>query len=101
MSTSTTTRSPGRWHVVSRIFAAAIPGYALANAASVLLGLLTPFSKTDSVVTAALASFAIYTGIIMWVFTVRRLATVWLGLLGALVVTTGSAWLLLGLEGSL
>lgn len=100
MNRATSSHNPGRWQITSRVAAALIPGYVLANSMSVLLGLLMPFNKIDSVVTAALASFAIYTVIIMWAFSVQRLKTVWLGLLAAVVVTAGSSWLVLGLEGA-
>ncbi|MEM9403510.1 MAG: iron transporter [Pseudomonadota bacterium] len=91
---------PSRWHVASRVFAAAIPGYVLANSASIFLGLLLPVKKIESVAAAALLSFAIYTAIIMWVFSVRRLSTVWYGVLGAIVLTSAGSWLLLNLENS-
>ncbi|MEM1174487.1 MAG: DUF3649 domain-containing protein [Pseudomonadota bacterium] len=101
MSGALSISKPGRWHIASRVLAAVIPGYILANSASIFLGLLLPIKKTEGVATAVLLSFAIYTCVIMWVFSVRRLATVWLGLLGAILFTAGGSWLLLGMEGTL
>ncbi|MEM1173718.1 MAG: iron transporter [Pseudomonadota bacterium] len=98
MSNGLSMSKPGRWHIASRVFAAALPGYVLANSASIFLGLLLPVRKIESVATAALLSFAIYTAIIMWVFSVRRLSTVWYGLLGAVVLTSTGSWWLLNLE---
>ncbi|MEM1263257.1 MAG: hypothetical protein AAGH76_12730 [Pseudomonadota bacterium] len=86
------------WHVTSRVVAAAIPAFILANTASVLLALLLPGAKIGSVATAILLSFGLWTAIIMWVFTVKRLRTVWVGLISSIIVTAGAAALLLWLE---
>ncbi|MEM6512756.1 MAG: DUF3649 domain-containing protein [Pseudomonadota bacterium] len=98
MSDAKRLRSPGRWHITSRVVAAAILGYILSNTASVFLGLALPGDKIEGVATAILLSFALFTAIIMWVFSVKRLSTVWFGLLGAILFTAAGSWLLLRLE---
>jgi len=69
-----------RKQVLLRIFLAVVGGYILTNLLSVFLSYLLPFSKSDAVVTASLLSFAIYTSLIMWVFSVKSLRHVWWGL---------------------
>lgn len=86
------------WHIFARVFAAVVLGYLVANTGSVLLGFLLPLPKVDSVLTASLLSFAIYTAVIMWIFSVKTLRKMWLGLCLALVVTSVGAWLLYLLE---
>ena len=95
MSTESTANA---WRVAARVLAAVLLGYLLTNTSAVLLGFLLPMSKVDSVLTASLLSFAIYTAIIMWIFSVKTLRTVWLGLGLASVVTGVGAWLLYLLE---
>ena len=99
--TSTIAGRPGRWHVASRVFAATIPAFLLTNTSAVLLGFLWPGEKINGVAFATLLSFAIYTAIIMWIFSVKRLHTVWLGLLAGLILTGAGAWLMYSLEASL
>ena len=95
---ATAAKSLGRWHVASRVFAAAIPGFVLTNTTGILLSFLLPGDKLDGIATATLLSYAIYTAIILWVFSVQRLRTVWIGLLSALAVTGAGAWLMVTLE---
>ena len=100
MSTTTDTRGTGRWHIASRVLAAAIPGFVLTNTGSVMLSFLLPGDKISGVATATLLSFAIYAAIVMWTFSVRRLRTVWIGLTLGILVTGAGAWLLYTLEAS-
>ncbi|MEM6641272.1 MAG: hypothetical protein AAF610_15395 [Pseudomonadota bacterium] len=79
--------TPGGWHITSRVVAALIPGYLLTNTASIALGMLYPGSKLSGVAAVSVASFALWTAIVCWVFAVERLRTVWLGLLGAIALT--------------
>jgi len=98
MSTTATAKRPGRWHVTSRVLAAAIPGFILTNTSGVFLALVLPGERVDGVAAATLLSFAIYTAIIMWIFSVKRLRTVWIGLLGGIFVTSAGAWLMYTLK---
>ena len=98
MSTVVEAKGPGRWHIASRVLAAAVPGFVLTNTSSVLLSFLLPGDKISGVAAATLLSFAIYTAIVMWVFSVRRLRTVWIGLILGILATGAGAWLLYTLE---
>lgn len=91
-------RKVGRWHVASRVTAAIIPGFLLTNTLGVFLALLAPGGKALGTAYATLASYALYTAIIIWIFSVKRLRTIWVGLCAGIVVTGGGAWLLLLLE---
>lgn len=65
--------------IVSRIVAALLGGYALAALFSVAV-LALPISRPQAVLTGQLASFAIYTGAVIWVFAVRSALKAWIGL---------------------
>ena len=95
---ATSAKHLGRWHVASRVFAAVIPAFVLTNTASIFLGLLIPGDKFSGVATATLLSYAIYTALIMWIFSVERLRTVWIVLLSGILATGAGSWLLYTLE---
>ncbi|MEM9305182.1 MAG: hypothetical protein AAGE01_23935 [Pseudomonadota bacterium] len=81
-----------RWHVTSRVIAAAIPGFILANTVSILFGFIMPGSTADGAAWGTIMAYAFYTCIIIWVFSVKRLRTVWLGLSGGIALTSAGAW---------
>ncbi|MEM7430517.1 MAG: hypothetical protein AAF351_01130 [Pseudomonadota bacterium] len=85
----------GRWHVASRVFAATIPAFVLTNTTGVLLALIWPGGQFPSIVTSMVSAFAIYTAIILWIFAVKRLRTVWWTMLGGILFTGGASALLL------
>ncbi|MEM7280670.1 MAG: hypothetical protein AAF438_03415 [Pseudomonadota bacterium] len=99
MSTAAS-RQVSRWHVTSRVVAAILLGFILANTASVMLGFLVPMAKAEAVLLSLVCSFLVYTLIIIWIFSVKRLKTVWLGLLGGIVVSAGLSYVLYLLESS-
>ena len=84
-----------RWMVLSRTVAAVFGGYILTSAATVLLALIWPLPRAEAVAASTMLSFILYTGVIVWIFTVRRLRNLWLGLATATFLCTGLAWLLL------
>ena len=69
-----------RKQIFLRILLAVVGGYILTSLVSVFLSHSLPLSKSDAVVTASLLSFAIYTSLIMWIFSVKSLRHVWWGL---------------------
>lgn len=77
--------------LVSRIAAAIGGGYALAALASVA-SLALPASAPQAVLTGMLASFAVYTGAVVWVFAVRSATRAWVGLGVAAAVLLPPAW---------
>lgn len=93
------TNKVGRWHVAWRVFAATIPAFVLTNTTGVFLALILPIGQFSSIVTSMVSSFAIYTCIILWVFSVKRLRTVWWAMLGCIAFTAGGSWLLHALGG--
>lgn len=84
-----------RWMVASRILAAVAGGYALISVINILLALLLPLSKAQAVEVSTMLSFAIYAGIIVWIFSVKRLRTLWLGLLVSTLLCGALAWVLM------
>lgn len=80
--------------LLSRIAAAILGGYALTAAFVIFLGAVLPLPKGQAVLAGSLASFALYTAAIVWVFAVANLKRVWLGLLlPAVVLAALGAWL--------
>ena len=77
--------------LVSRILAAIGGGYVLAALASVA-ALALPMARPQAVLTGMLASFAVYTGAVIWVFAVRSAWRAWGGLLVAAVPLLLAAW---------
>lgn len=80
--------------VFSRTLAALAGGYALTSLFVVALSLWLPMSKSDAVLTATLASFLIYSVVIMLVFSVKTALRAWLWLAGLSAVAS-IPWLLL------
>jgi len=86
---------PYRWQVASRVAAAAVGGYALTSALTVLLALVWPLPRAQAVMASAMLGFVWYTIAVMWVFTTRSAARAWLGMtLPTAVIALLCAWLL-------
>ena len=73
-----------RWMVASRVLAAVVGGYAVTSLATAVLALLLPRvgvgSQASGVLAATLWSFALYTAIVIWVFSTRSAKRAWVGL---------------------
>jgi hypothetical protein len=70
-----------RWGVASRAVAAIGGGYVLAALVTAVLALFMPTSRVEAALTGTLASFAVYTVAVMWVFAARTAWRAWRGLL--------------------
>lgn len=66
--------------VTLRILLATFGGYLCTLAAILFLVRVLPLSRSDAVVTAALASFTIFTLAVIWVFSAQNLRRAALGL---------------------
>ncbi|MFV0278248.1 MAG: DUF3649 domain-containing protein [Parahaliea sp.] len=84
-----------RWMVASRVLAAVVGGYALSSAATVLLALIWPLPQAEAVLASTTLSFALYAGVLVWIFAAERLRTIWLGLVITLAICIALSWLLL------
>lgn len=75
-----------RWQVTSRVIAAALGGYALTSLAVAVCALALPrlggTSLAQATLIATLWSFALYTGVAIWVFSTRSARRAWAGLAG-------------------
>lgn len=67
--------------ISSRVLAAIIGAYVLANCLSILLAYLLPMPKADGVLVGIQFSFVIYACAVMWVFAAKSAWRAWLGLL--------------------
>ncbi|WP_043114475.1 hypothetical protein [Solimonas soli] len=86
----------GRAHrlaVLSRVLAAVFGGYLLTSLATALLAHLLPGPRAESVLAATMLSFALYAGIVLWVFAANSAARVWRGL-GIAIGLSGAVLLL-------
>lgn len=88
--------------IIARIVAALIPGYLLTHTlcilVALLLSLMPTISKIAAVTSLSMLSFGIYAGIILWIFAVAALRTIWLYLSLAIIATALASWLLYLLE---
>lgn len=92
-----TPRARDAVHVVSRIAAALVGGYALAWGAVALiitLGTAVGLDFHTAETLANLLAFAFYLPALLWAFAAASLARVWMVLLGGGAATSGAAWLL-------
>ncbi len=83
-----------RWAVVSRVAAAALGGYALSSAATILLSLAWPAPQAQAVMWATMLSFAVYAAAAIWVFATRSATRAWIGIGGATALLAVATWLL-------
>ena len=81
----------GAGPLVSRIIAAIAGGYALAALVSVA-ALALPIAAPQAVLSGMLASFAVYSGAVIWVFAARSARRAWAGLLMTALPLLSAAW---------
>ena len=78
--------------VLSRCVAAILGGYAVAALGSIALARLG--SRVEGALTGMMASYAIYTAAVIWVFAASSALCAWAGLAVAAGVFGGAFWLL-------
>lgn len=89
-----------RLQVASRVVAAAVGGYALASALTVLLALVWPLPRAQAVLASTMLGFVWYTAAVMWVFTAKSATRAWVGMvLPTAVIALLCWWLLLAPAG--
>ena len=81
--------------VVSRVIAAIVGGYLIANLGSIVISYLLSGSQENSVVTGLLVSFLIYACAVLWVFAARTAWLAWAGLLIPSLVCSVLIWQLM------
>jgi hypothetical protein len=79
--------------VISRTTAAIGGGYALTDAATLLLARVSPFRPLDRVMTSMMMSFPLYAAIVIWGFAARSVLRVWLLLAIGTLGCSLLAWL--------
>ncbi len=82
--------------LLSRVAAAILGGYALTCASVIFLGAILPLPKSQAILASSLASFAVYTAVIVWAFATPNLRRIWLVLGVASLVLTGTGMLIGG-----
>ena len=81
--------------VVSRVIAAIVGGYLIANLGSIVLSYLLSGSQANAVSTGLLVSFLIYACAVVWVFAARTAWVAWAGLLVPGLVSSILIWQLM------
>lgn len=66
--------------VVSRVFAAVVLGYVLANVSALILAYMLPTAGPNAVTIGVTVSFSIFACAVLWVFSARSVWAAWLGL---------------------
>lgn len=84
-----------RLQVASRVVAAAVGGYALASALTVLLALILPLPRAQAVLASTMLGFVWYTVAVIWVFTARSATRAWLLMVLPAAVLAVLCWWLL------
>lgn len=83
MSNSHTARGKVRyrWLIASRVLAASVGAYILTSLIASVLALLLPLvlnlSRAEAVLIVTLLSFAIYTALAIWTFSISSVSRVW------------------------
>ncbi|ABY32490.1 hypothetical protein [Methylorubrum extorquens] len=85
-----------RASVAGRVVLAAGGGYGIAALATALLSLTLPMARSEAVATATLLSFAVMTGIVVFVFATRTLLRALLTVAGTALVLGALLWLAMG-----
>ncbi|GAB3463113.1 iron transporter [Azotobacter salinestris] len=78
--------------VALRVTAAVFGGYVLTYATTAALARLLPLARFNAVMVATLLSFALYTGIVLWVFAAASMRRVWLGIALSLPLAAIGFW---------
>ncbi len=68
-----------RNHILMRVLAATLGGYAVASGLSMLLPMMLPMARAEAVLASTLLSFAAYTTVVIWVFSVQAPQRAWRG----------------------
>lgn len=87
-----------RWSVASRVLAASVGGYAFTSLMTIAVSLLLPLAGmplASAVLTATMASFLVWAGIVMAVFHARSATRAWAWMAGAAVPLGLIVWQLL------
>jgi ABC-type Fe3+-siderophore transport system permease subunit len=85
--------SNNRWGIASRVLAALVGGYAVAYAVTAFLAVYLPLARPDRVVFSSLASFAVWTAVVIYVFAARNAGRIWLPIIGVTAVLCLAAFL--------
>ena len=86
-------KSSTPWSLSARVLAAILGGYALAYVATAFLSVYLPLVRSERVVFASLACFAVYVVGIVWAFAARSALLAWLGLAGLTALLALAAYL--------
>ena len=91
--------------VIWRVIAVIILGYILTNSLSIFLVLILQINNSintlDAIVAVSLASFALYSIIIMWIFHTSSIKKIWLSLFLTVIASSLLSWALYSMDNSI
>ncbi|MCR0985181.1 DUF3649 domain-containing protein [Roseomonas populi] len=82
--------------IVLRILAGVGGGYAVAALSTTVLSLGLPMQRAEAVLTATMASFAVYAGAVVWAFAARNAWRACAGIAGTAALLVAVLYLLQG-----
>lgn len=89
---------PPALRVALRMVGAVLGGYAFSATGAAFLAVVlshfTPMHRGEAVLLAAMLGFMLYLAVLLWAFSERRLAKVWLAMFGGACLAHGAALLL-------
>lgn len=90
-----TTRAASRRHridVTARVIAAIFGGYAISYLSAGALSRWLPIARTEAILWASLASFVIYTCIVLYAFGAHSAWTLWRNLTFVILLLLAAVW---------
>jgi len=87
-----------RLQVASRVLAA-LACYGLVSLFSIVLALVWPLPQAQAVLASVMLSFAVYAVLVLWVFSIKSLRTLWLTLVVSGALLGLLVWVLLSEAG--
>ena len=87
-------RRSGGWSITARSLTAVVGGYAASAALATLLARLLPIARAEATIWGLIASFLIYTGVLLWCFREPRLGRVAAWVWGIALAGGAAAWTL-------
>ncbi|MEM0953089.1 MAG: hypothetical protein AAGI24_03010 [Pseudomonadota bacterium] len=87
-----------RWHITGRVLLGTFGGYLFANSVALFLVFALPMERLHAIITMTFLSFLLWTVAILWVFSVDKVRSVAIGMMGSTVLCGAGAIVLYSLE---
>ncbi len=78
--------------IAARVIAATLAGYVIAYLFTGALPLWLPMARTETVLWSSLASYCVYTSVVLYAFGARSAGRMWLNLVVLMVILMAAIW---------